>query len=122
MVQKKYRNPSQVQHREEGRILAPLGKRNNSNSKKKTPASLIKENKGLELAVAALLLTGKLKVDSVQLFTDASLVISLVGKYKKLSDISDSNVEKLVNFMNDNGGLTLNDLMEALKKKTGNSK
>ncbi|AHV97294.1 hypothetical protein [Paenibacillus sabinae] len=102
--------------------MAPLGKRNNSNSKKKTPASLIKENKGLELAVAALLLTGKLKVDSVQLFTDASLVISLVGKYKKLSDISDSNVEKLVNFMNDNGGLTLNDLMEALKKKTGNSK
>ncbi|NGM83155.1 hypothetical protein G5B47_12095 [Paenibacillus sp. 7124] len=102
--------------------MAPLGKRNNSGSKKKNPASLIKENKGLELTVAALLLTGKLKVDSVQLFTDASLVISLVGKYKKLSDISDSNVEKLVNFMNDNGGLTLNDLMEALKKKTGNSK
>ncbi|MDT3426451.1 hypothetical protein J2Z22_001977 [Paenibacillus forsythiae] len=104
--------------------MAPLGKRNNnhSSSKKKTTASVLKENKGLELTVAALLLTGKLKVDSVQLYTDASLFVSLVGRYKKLSDLSDSNVEKLLNFMNDNGSLTLNDLMEALKKKTGNNK
>ncbi|BCG60204.1 hypothetical protein [Paenibacillus sp. URB8-2] len=102
--------------------MAPLGKRKNSSSKKQTKASGLQGCKGLELTVAALLLTGKLKVDSVQLYTDASLVISLVGKYKTLSDLSDSNVDKLVSFMNDNGGLTLNDLMEALKKKTGNNR
>ncbi|WP_025692826.1 hypothetical protein [Paenibacillus zanthoxyli] len=102
--------------------MAPLGKRKNSSAKKKTTGSALKESRGLELTVAALLLTGKLKVDSVQLYTNASLFVSLVGRYKKLSDLSDSNVEKLVNFMNDNGNLTLNDLMEALKKKTGNSK
>ncbi|MNW70926.1 hypothetical protein D3C74_504670 [compost metagenome] len=56
------------------------------------------------------------------MFTDASLFVSLVGKYKTLSDMGDTNVDKLVNFMNENGNLTLNDLMGALKKQTGNNK
>ncbi|WP_245624967.1 hypothetical protein [Paenibacillus stellifer] len=108
--------------REEGKTMAPLGNRNNSGAKKKSTASTVKKNKGLEVAVAALLLSGKLKVDSVQMFTDASLFVSLVGKYKTLSDMGDTNVDKLVNFMNENGNLTLNDLMGALKKQTGNNK
>ncbi|MEF2968869.1 hypothetical protein V3851_24025 [Paenibacillus sp. M1] len=79
---------------------------------------IFRGNKKLELTVAALLLTGKLKVDSVQLYTDASLFVSLVGKFKTTGNDS---VDKLVNFMNENGNMTLNDIMEALKKKTGNS-
>ncbi|WP_231578324.1 hypothetical protein NYE80_27700 [Paenibacillus sp. FSL H7-0357] len=71
--------------------------------------------------MAALLLSGKLKVDSVQMFTDASLLVSLVGKYKSLGNLSDSNVDKLVSFLNDNSSLTLNEIMAALKKKSDNS-
>ncbi|MEK5239390.1 hypothetical protein NST99_27310 [Paenibacillus sp. FSL L8-0470] len=71
--------------------------------------------------MAALLLTGKLKVDSVQMFTDASLLVSLVGKYKSLGNLSDSNVDKLVSFLDDNSSLTLNEIMAALKKKSDNS-
>ncbi|MEK4060413.1 MULTISPECIES: hypothetical protein [Paenibacillus] len=71
--------------------------------------------------MAALLLSGKLKVDSVQMFTDASLLVSLVGKYKSLGNLSDSNVDKLVSFLDDNSSLTLNEIMAALKKKSDNS-
>lgn len=75
-------------------------------------------NKKLELVVAALLITGKLKVDSIQLYTDSSLFVSLVGKFKTTND---DTVNKLVDFMNENGDITLNDIMAALKKKTSSS-
>lgn len=75
-------------------------------------------NKKLELVVAALLITGKLKVDSIQLYTDSSLFVSLVGKFKTTND---DTVNKLVDFMNENGDITLNDIMAALKKKTNGS-
>ncbi|GIP52030.1 hypothetical protein [Paenibacillus vini] len=85
---------------------------------KQSALPLLQGNKKLELVVAALLLTGRLKVDSIQLYTDSSLFVSLVGKFKTLNN---DTVDKLVNFMNENGDITLNDFMEALKKKTGNS-
>ncbi|TYA13713.1 hypothetical protein FRY98_10315 [Paenibacillus faecis] len=85
---------------------------------KQSSPPIFQGNKKLELVVAALLLTGRLKVDSVQLYTDSSLFVSLVGKFKTLNN---DTVDKLVNFMNENGNITLNDFMEALKKKTGNS-
>ncbi|MNR69204.1 hypothetical protein D3C85_1942920 [compost metagenome] len=66
-------------------------------------------------------MTGKLKVDSIQMFTDASLLVSLVGKYKSLNNLSESNVDKLVSFLDDNSSLTLNEIMTALKKKADNS-
>lgn len=85
---------------------------------KQSSPPVFQGNKKLELVVAALLLTGRLKMDSVQLYTDSSLFVSLVGKFKTLNN---DTVDKLVNFMNENGNITLNDFMEALKKKTGNS-
>lgn len=89
-------------------------KKNASSSKKQIP-------KGLEYTVAALLLTGKLKVDSIQMYTDASMFVSLVGKYRTLGDLSNSNVDKLVSFLDDNSSLTLNEIMTALKKKADSS-
>jgi hypothetical protein len=101
--------------------MPPPGK-GKKTSIKKQPANPKKQSpKGLEFAVAALLLTGKLKVDSVQMFTDASLLVSLVGKYKSLGNLSGSNVDKLVSFLDDNSSLTLNEIMAALKKKSDNS-
>lgn len=91
-------------------------KRTQKNQQNTLP--ILQGNKKLELIVAALLFTGKLKVDSIQLNTDSTLLVNLAGKFKTLNN---DNVDKLVSFMNDNGNITLNDFMEALKKKTGNN-
>lgn len=69
----------------------------------------------LEWIVAALLLSGKLRVDSVQLFRQATMFISLTGKYKTLAN--QSNVENMIKFLNDNGNMTLDEMLQALKKK-----
>lgn len=97
--------------------MRPPAKGKKISTKKKPANPKAQKPKGLEFAVAALLLTGKLKVDSVQMFTDASLLVSLVGKYKSLDNLSQSNVDKLVSFLDDNSSLTLNEIMSALKKK-----
>lgn len=101
--------------------MPPPGKGKKTSIKKQPANPKTQSPKGLEYAVAALLLTGKLKVDSVQMFTDASLLVSLVGKYKSLGNLNDSNVDKLVSFLDDNSSLTLNEIMAALKKKSDNS-
>jgi hypothetical protein len=105
---------------EEGSSMPPPGKGKKTGVKKQPPNPKAQSPKGLEFAVAALLLTGKLKVDSIQMFTDASLLVSLVGKYKSLNPLSESNVDKLVSFLDDNSSLTLNEIMTALKKKADN--
>lgn len=102
--------------------MPPPGKGKNTGARKKTANSKSQIPKGLEYTVAALLLTGKLRVDSVQMYRDASLFVSLVGKYKSLSDLnSNSNVDKLVSFLDENSNLTLNEIMTALKKKADSS-
>lgn len=92
-------------------------KRNKRSQKKqRNTLPILQKNKKLELVVAALLLTGKLKVDSIQLYTDASLFVSLVGMFKTPND---EKVNKLVDFMNENGDITINDIMSALNKTNG---
>ncbi|AIQ49035.1 hypothetical protein R70723_26375 [Paenibacillus sp. FSL R7-0273] len=101
--------------------MPPPGKGKKTTAKKPPANPKAQTPKGLEFAVAALLLTGKLKVDSIQMFTDASLLVSLVGKYKSLSNLSQSNVDKLVSFLDDNSSLTLQEIMTALKQKADNT-
>lgn len=91
-----------------------------NNGKSKTSSSKSKKNKSLEYTVAALLLTGKLRVDSVQLFREASMVITLTGQYKTLA-MNGTNIDKMVKFLDNNGDMTLNEVIEALKKKSNNS-
>lgn len=74
----------------------------------------------LELIVASLLLTGKLRVDSVQLFRQATMIVGLTGKYITLDDLnnnSNNNVDSMVNFLNENGNVTVDEIFQALKKK-----
>ncbi|MFJ9499068.1 hypothetical protein [Brevibacillus centrosporus] len=73
----------------------------------------------LELIVASLLLTGKLRVDSVQLFRQATMIVGLTGKYITLDDLNNSNnnVDSMVNFLNENGNVTVDEIFQALKKK-----
>ncbi|GGH37910.1 hypothetical protein [Paenibacillus segetis] len=98
--------------------MAPLDKNKRQNNKSSTPKSSQK-NKSLEVIVASLLLTGKLKVDSVELFREASTVISLVGKFNTLSDLGNPNIDKMTKFLDDNGDMTLDEVFTAFKKKTG---
>ncbi|MDR7314439.1 hypothetical protein [Brevibacillus nitrificans] len=76
----------------------------------------------LELIVASLLLTGKLRVDSVQLFRQATMIVGLTGKYITLDDLNNnnnnSNVDSMVKFLNENGNGTVDEIFHALKKKT----
>ncbi|GED31443.1 hypothetical protein BCE02nite_25840 [Brevibacillus centrosporus] len=70
--------------------------------------------------MASLLLTGKLRVDSVQLFRQATMIVGLTGKYITLDDLnnnSNNNVDSMVNFLNENGNVTVDEIFQALKKK-----
>lgn len=88
----------------------------NDKAKKQSPRAVTKKQQGLEYTVAALLLTGKLKVDSVEIFREASFVVTLVGKYNT-KDLNQTNVQQMVQFLDDHGDLTFNDFINALKKK-----
>ncbi|HEY4390158.1 MAG TPA: hypothetical protein VGN02_02300 [Paenibacillus sp.] len=92
----------------------------NSNSNTSSKSSKSKQQKPgtIEAAVAALLLTGKLKVDAIELFREASVTISLIGKYKTLGSDNGSNIDTLVSFFQNNGDLTFNDVFAAMKKMT----
>lgn len=73
------------------------------------------KGKQLDLVAAALLLTGKLKVDSVELFRDSPIVgVSLLGKFP-------SNKKKrrnpMVDFLLENGNLTFEDVFEAFQER-----
>lgn len=60
-------------------------KRNNNHVNKVNMYSIhdLFKDKKLEIVAAALLLTGKLKVDSVEIFRDSPVVnVTLIGQYK----------------------------------------
>lgn len=92
------------------------------NGKAKNGSSVhdLLQNHNLEIVVAALLLTGKLRVDSVQLFRQATMIVSLTGKYKTLAGMNNSNVNNMINFLNNNGNMTLDEVIQAFKSKTQN--
>lgn len=100
--------------------MTPVGKNNkqqNNSTKKKTTKSTILgslQGNNLEFIVAALLITGKLRVDAVQLFREATMIVSLVGQYNTLKKINNTNVDDLINFINNNANLTLNELVQAM--------
>ncbi|WP_053061630.1 hypothetical protein [Paenibacillus sp. VT-400] len=72
----------------------------------------------LKEVVAALLVSGKLRVDAVTLFREATLVVELVGQYKSLQNITPSNQDKLVQFLDEIGGdMTLNDVIRAFQQR-----
>ena len=91
--------------------------KNNIKNNRNGGASILNAVSGnrLELLVAALLVTGKLRVDSVQLFRQATMIVSLTGKYNTLAN--QTNVDNLIKFLNDNGNMTLDEMLQALKKK-----
>ncbi|MDQ0351604.1 hypothetical protein J2R98_001421 [Alkalibacillus filiformis] len=71
--------------------------------------------KHLDLITAALLLTGKLKVDSVELFrNNPSVEVTLLGRYMVPKK---EHINALEEFLEENGDLTLDEIFEALNKR-----
>ncbi|RPK28040.1 hypothetical protein EDO6_03563 [Paenibacillus xylanexedens] len=57
-------------------------------------------------------------MDAVTLFREATLVVELVGQYKTLQNITPSNQDKLVQFLDEIGGdMTLNDVIRAFQQR-----
>ncbi|PQP85235.1 hypothetical protein C0Q44_12325 [Paenibacillus sp. PCH8] len=97
------------------------GKSNKGSKKPNAANTLLNGNlkgRNLELIVAALLVSGKLRVDAVTLFREATLVVELVGQYKTLQKITPSNQDKLVQFLDEMGDdMTLNDVIGAFQQR-----
>ncbi|MHA0855537.1 hypothetical protein [Paenibacillus sp. CMAA1364] len=89
----------------------------NCNKDNATTLDLL-NGKNLEIVVAALLITGKLRVDAVQLFRQATMIVSLTGQYKTLQKMNNSKVNNLIDFINNNGNLTLDELMQGIRGST----
>ncbi|GGH45521.1 hypothetical protein HNR77_001510 [Paenibacillus sp. JGP012] len=97
------------------------GKSNKGSRKTNAANTLLGGNlsgKKLELIVAALLVSGKLRVDAVTLFREATLVVELVGQYKTLQKVTPTNSDKLVQFLDETGrDMTLNDVIQAFQQR-----
>lgn len=73
------------------------------------------KGKDLDIIAASLLLLGKLKVESVQLFRNSPTIsVTLIGKYKNLKDDKSENMS---DFLDENGDMTLDEVFEALSKR-----
>jgi len=73
------------------------------------------KGKDLDIIAASLLLLGKLKVDSVELYRNSPTVgVSLVGKYRSLEE---DNKNELDEFLDRNGNITLDEVFDALSKR-----
>lgn len=80
-----------------------------------TLEDLIK-GKQLDWVAAALLLTGKLKVDSVGLFRDSPAVtVTLLGKFG--DETNDDKSNDLVDFLDKNGDMTIDHVFSAFQKR-----
>jgi|SRR5699024_5859285 len=89
-------------------------KHNNKNQNDNNTLNYILQSKKPELVIVALLLSGRLKFDSVQLFREASLIVSLVGAFNQ---INTGRVNQVVDFLDENGDLTIDEILQAFKRK-----
>jgi len=73
------------------------------------------KGKQLDIVAAALLLSGRLKVDSVELFRGSPAVnVTLIGKYITNGK---EKANALADFLEENGDMTLDEVFEGLNKR-----
>lgn len=95
---------------------------NNSNRNKHSTYTLndLLKGKDIEIVAASLLLLGKLKVDSVQLFRDRPVIaVSLLGEFKKMNG---QKVDEMTEYLAKNGDMTINEIIEGFTKRMNNGK
>ena len=73
------------------------------------------KGRDLEIVAASLLLLGKLKVESVQLYRGRPIIaVSLLGEFKQ---VKNPKSDEMADFLEKNGDLTLDEIVESIKKK-----
>jgi len=73
--------------------------------------------KQLEIVTAALLITGKLKVDVISVFRDSPVIsVNLLGQFRTKPVPSDKS-NALAQFLEENGDMTIDDIIDAISKR-----
>ncbi|MGY4691227.1 hypothetical protein [Salibacterium sp. K-3] len=67
----------------------------------------------LDVIAAVLLLSGRLRVNSVELYRgEPAVLVTLIGEYKQKAS---SKAEALASFLEENDDMTVEDILEALR-------
>jgi len=73
--------------------------------------------KQLEIVTAALLITGKLKVDVISVFRDSPVIsVNLLGQFRRKPQENDKS-NALAQFLEENGDMTIDDIIDAIQKR-----
>jgi len=73
--------------------------------------------KQLEIVTAALLISGKLKVDVISVFRDSPVIsVNLLGQFRTKPNGSDKS-KALAQFLEENGDMTIDDIIDAISKR-----
>ncbi|XOS92890.1 hypothetical protein ACLMAB_03880 [Brevibacillus laterosporus] len=54
------------------------------------------------------------------MFRQATMIVSLTGKYITLGDLNNKNVDNMLKILNDNGNMTVDEIIQVLNKKMDN--
>ncbi|WP_158738571.1 hypothetical protein [Alteribacillus sp. YIM 98480] len=88
--------------------------KNNSSLPPYTVADLLNGH-NLDIIAAVLLVTGKLKVNTVEIYRgEPTVEVHLIGDYKNGTN---DKATKMADFLKENGDMTVDDVMEAIKQR-----
>ncbi|BAU27355.1 hypothetical protein DFP93_102401 [Aneurinibacillus soli] len=90
-----------------------------TNSTHSSPFDHLFSSKQLEIITAALLLSGELVTDAIEFGRDGGIVVSLVGKLQNpcQKNPQENRVGELAHFLRNNGTITLDEILAALKQR-----
>ncbi|WP_252503844.1 hypothetical protein [Sporosarcina sp. Marseille-Q4943] len=87
---------------------------NNENVNSSYTLNDLLKGKDLEIIAASLLLLGKLKVDSVELYRNSpSVSVTLIGAFQNDS----KNNNKMADFLNENGDITIDEIFDGIQQR-----
>lgn len=94
-----------------------------SNSQSSSPFGHLFTSKQLEIVTAALLLSGELVFDSIEFGRDGGIVVTLIGELQNPGNqqTQENRVSELVRFLRNNGAITLDEILAALKQRMQDS-
>lgn len=93
--------------------------KNNNNVNSQYTINDLLKGKDLEIIAASLLLLGKLKVDSIQLYRNSPTVtVTLIGAFQNGSQKNN----KMADFLNENGDITIDEIFEGIQNRMNNEK
>lgn len=91
-------------------------KRRKNNVHSYTTADLLL-GRNLEIIAAALLITGKLKINYVSIYRNEPRIDALLTGRLKQSSSGNSNINQIKELLEQNGDMTVNDMIEAIHQR-----